>query len=190
MTKQSSRISSFAGIFLICGCLLMFGTYVWFTMDKGKEHTHVKVEEETVNADIVALMQKIQEDPENAEALRDLGLLFISTQDWARAEYFLKQSTAFDPYNASTLSYLGLAQYRLQNYPAAALTLEMSLTHGKTAEALFNLGTIQVYKLGAPEKGKALFEELLTLEKGSEQLKSLAQKELEKLAQATKNENE
>lgn len=190
--NTKNPLSLFVGVFLVGGCLIMLATFIWFTMEQGKEqaHSHIQASnnalDEALSADIVMLMQKIQEEPENAENLKELGLVFLKAQDWNRAEYFLKQSLAFDPYNASTLSFLGMAQYRLQNYGAAAITLEMSLTHEKTAEALFNLATIQAYKFDNKVKAKELLEELLTLDNIPEQLERLSKAELEKLAEPVK----
>ena len=64
------------------------------------------------------------------------------------------------------------------------MTLEMSLTHGKTAEALFNLATIMAYNLDDKARAKALLEDLLELENIPEQLERLGKSELEKLAQS------
>ena len=77
-----------------------------------------------------------------------------------------------------------MAQYRMQNYGGAAMTLEMSITHGKTPEALFNLATIMAYKLDDKTRAKALLEDLLELENIPEQLERLGKSELEKLAQS------
>ncbi len=189
MSNKKNPVNLLVGSFLVGGCFIMLATFIWFTMEQGKERAHTHVEapasalDQALSNDIVALMQKVQDDPENAENLKDLGLLFLKVEDWNRAEYFLKQSLAFDPYNASTLSFLGMAQYRMQNYGGAAMTLEMSLTHGKTPEALFNLATIMAYKLDDKARAKALLEDLLKLENIPEQLERLGKSELEKLAQ-------
>lgn len=195
MTSNKSPLATFIGFFLILGCLAMLVTFIWITMQQGKEraHNHAQVSTDSsgssgsVEGNIVALMQKIQEDPEDTKALKELGILFLSTEDWNRAEYFLKQSLAFDPYNASTLSLLGMAQYRLQNYGAAAMSLEMSITHDKTPEALFNLATINAYKLDNKERGIELLKELLSLENIPEQLQQIAKTELQKLEAGQEN---
>lgn len=186
MTNRYSKISVFVGAFLVFGCLAMLTTFIWYTMEKGKEKAHehsqtASMPEPADSAVLVTLMEKLKETPEDPEASRELGMFFIKAQDWARAEHFLKQSLVADPYNAPTLSYLGLAQYRMGNYGAAVMSLEMSITHGKTAEALFNLATIHAYKLNNADKAKELFQDLLSMNSAPEQLKDMAQIELSKL---------
>ncbi len=59
--------------------------------------------------DLIDLAAKIKANPADAEAYRDLGIICINTEQYPRAEAFLKKSYTIDPGDNKTMFYYGFS---------------------------------------------------------------------------------
>ncbi len=60
-----------------------------------------------------ALQQRIAANPSDGEALRDLGVIYLKTRNFAEANSYLEQAYARDTADPKTLFYLGMAKETL-----------------------------------------------------------------------------
>ena len=114
------------------------------------------------SAMISVLMRRIQENPNDAEALSTLGSLFLEQGDWAGAERFLSRVTVVTPSDPLPAYLLGLAQARQsgREYEAEANFLR-AIDLGGPAEVRLSLGVLYSHFLGESEKAAPLFQQLL-----------------------------
>lgn len=59
--------------------------------------------------DIQKLESKLKADPDNAEALRDLGVIYFQTQHYPKAKEYLQKAFAENPQDPKTIFYYGMA---------------------------------------------------------------------------------
>ena len=59
--------------------------------------------------EILQLVNKIKTDPNDAQSLRDLGVILVKTDLYQRGAQYLKKSWSLDPDDAQTRFYYGLA---------------------------------------------------------------------------------
>ncbi|MFQ5631882.1 MAG: hypothetical protein ACE5I1_24180, partial [bacterium] len=74
------------------------------------------------------LQKKILDNPQNAEAIADLGIIYFATQDYRRAEGYLRNAFEKDPLDPRTAFYAGLA-YEFRGKPETAIAI-----HSRYAE--------------------------------------------------------
>ena len=58
---------------------------------------------------IEALQKRLQKNPDDAEALRDLGVIYFQTRQYANAKDYFAKAYEVNPQDAKTLFYLGLS---------------------------------------------------------------------------------
>lgn len=131
---------------------------------------------------VSALMQKVQQNPTDADALLALGQHFLDHQDWPRAESFLARAVVAAPADPQSRYMLGIAQYQQQAFARAAETFERLLEVDPQPAARFNLGILYRHYLEAEAKGAAQLKAVLDDPKAPEELKAQVRKELETTA--------
>ncbi|GIV60325.1 tetratricopeptide repeat protein [Rhodocaloribacter litoris] len=91
---------------LLAGVLLVLG---------GAACATVPVEEDLTDHEgrIEQLQQRIARNPDDAEALRDLGIIYLRTRQYGRASEYLEMAFARDPGDPATLFHLGMVNEAL-----------------------------------------------------------------------------
>jgi len=74
--------------------------------------------------EIQELEARLQRDPNDADALRDLGVIYVSTGNYEQGRAHLERARSEDPEDAKTLFYLGLAYESLQENQRALATYQ------------------------------------------------------------------
>ncbi|MBG3878425.1 tetratricopeptide repeat protein [Desulfovibrio oxamicus] len=128
---------------------------------------------------VSALMQKVQQNPNDAGALFALGQHFLDHSDWARAEGFLARAVVASPADPQPLYMLGIAQYQQQSFEKAAETFERLIEIDPQPAARYNLGILYRHYMKAEAKGNAHLKAILDDPKAPEDLKAQARQELE-----------
>lgn len=134
--------------------------------------------EQQTNA-ISGMMQKLQQNPNDADALQEIGKTFLEAKEWDRAEVFLQRSLLSRPADIDTRYLLARCQYGQNKMAEAAASFEEILSMQEEAPAMFNLAVIYKYHLNQPEKATELFTKLLTLPGLDEKTRAAATKEVQ-----------
>ncbi len=132
-------------------------------------------------AAMIALMQKMQANPNDPDALLDLSDLFIRRGDLERAESFINRAAVAAPSDARPPFYLGVLKERQGKYAEAADSLERSLSMQDNPSARFSLAVLRIYHLNDKAAGKTQLETALQSPGLTDDLKKLIEEELSKL---------
>ena len=115
-------------------------------------------------ADITKLMQRVEADPQDVEALRALGNAFMHMKGWDRAIMFWDRALAIEPHDAMALNQKGVSLFQKQDYTAAAVTFEKLLKLKEdNVYALFNLGILYRHFLGDTRLGEEYLQKIIEL---------------------------
>jgi cytochrome c-type biogenesis protein CcmH/NrfG len=90
------------------------------------------------------LLAKLKTDPNNAETLNDLGILYRATHQFKEAEGYYEKSLQIDPKNVKARTDLASCLYYTGDVDGALAQLNKSLTYDpKHAGTLMNIGIIE-----------------------------------------------
>ncbi|GAB7024359.1 tetratricopeptide repeat protein [Salidesulfovibrio brasiliensis] len=129
--------------------------------------------------DKMALLEK---DPENFEALRELGNAFMMMRAWERAAPFLERASKVRPEDPEIRMSLGIVRFQQKDYPAAAAIYENLLEEAPEDPLVnYNLGILYTHFLNKPEAAVQRFEKVIEnagddkemLERAREEMKHL-----------------
>ncbi len=130
-------------------------------------------------AEVTALMQRVEKDPEDIEALQGLGNAFMHMKSWDRALGFWNKVLAIEPHDAMALNQQGVCLFQKQDYTAAAATFERLLeVQGENVYALFNLGILYRHFLGDPGRGEAYLRKIVELKPDNQDVLKAVMEEL------------
>lgn len=132
-------------------------------------------------AAMIELMQKMQANPNDPDALLDLSDLFLRRGDLERAESFINRAAVAAPSDARPSFYLGVLKERQGKYAEAAEALERSLSIQDNPAARFSLAVLRIYHLDDKAAGRAQLEAALNAPNLTDDLKKLIDAELAKL---------
>ena len=132
-------------------------------------------------ASMIALMLRMQMNPNDPDTLLDLSDMFIRRNDLERAENFINRAAVAAPSDARPPFYLGVLRERQGKYAEAADSLERSLSMRDNPAARFSLAVLRIYHLNDKAAGKAQLETALQAPGLTDHLKKLIEEELSKL---------
>ncbi|HZM09427.1 MAG TPA: tetratricopeptide repeat protein [Candidatus Limnocylindrales bacterium] len=90
------------------------------------------------------LLAKLKTDPNNAETLNELGILYRATHQFKEAEGYYEKSLQIDPKNVKVRTDLASCLYYTGDVDGALAQLNKSLTYDpKHAGTLMNIGIIE-----------------------------------------------
>lgn len=97
---------------------------------------------EKLNSSAIQYVNKaLAKDPNDATSHYIMGMNYIDSGDWEKAQKELADAVKNDPDNYLYYYNLGRAQYRLKNFTAARSSFESSIKYNKNFDpAYFNLG--------------------------------------------------
>lgn len=132
----------------------------------------------TENDGVGMMMQRLQQNPADLEALLFLGEHFLGHDDWERAEAFLQRAVVAAPSEPRPLYLLGISQYHRKEYAKAAESFERMLTLNDEPAARYNLGLLYRHYLGDASKAIVHLKAVVDAKDAPEELKKLAAEEL------------
>lgn len=129
---------------------------------------------------IMKLMQRLQQNPSDMEALSGLTEHFMHTQDWQRAETFAMRAVLAAPNETKPLYMLGVIQHNQKRHAEAAANLEKVAATDNDPSVRYSLGILYAYYLNDPDKGIGQFEKALKTPGITPELKTSVLEEIEK----------
>lgn len=129
---------------------------------------------------IMKLMQRLQQNPSDMEALGGLTEHFMHTQDWQRAETFAMRAVLAAPNETKPLYMLGVIQHNQKRHAEAAVNLEKVAEKDKDPSVRYSLGILYAYYLNDPDKGIEQLEKALKSPDITPELKTSVLEEIEK----------
>lgn len=130
-------------------------------------------------ANLSELMRRIQDNPQDAEALTEIGEAFLMSKDWTRAGVFLSRAIAAAPTDIRPRSMMGISLYRQGRMAEAAGVFEKLLSIQKDADAQYNLAVIYKYHLNRVADAHALLHDIVDSDTAAAGVRERAKKELE-----------
>lgn len=111
--------------------------------------------------ELTVLMKKLQTNPNDADALMEIGDTFLMAGDWQRADVFLTRAVLSRPGDIRPRYMLGISQYQQKKMDDAAGTFEELLTIKEDPAALYNLAIIYKYHLNNRSRASELLQKIL-----------------------------
>ncbi len=131
-------------------------------------------------AGVSAMMKKLQENPEDVESMRSLGMSFMDMRAWDKALSFWEMILQRNENDVMALNQKGFCLFELEKHSEAAALFERMLTlEQQNFHAHYNLGVIYKYYLSQPEKAVAHFQAVIDASPDDPGLMSNARRELE-----------
>ena len=110
------------------------------------------------------LLAKLKTDPNNAETLNQLGILYRATHQFKEAEGYYEKALQVDPKNVNVRTDLASCLYYTGDVDGALAQLQKSLTYDpKHAGTLMNIGIIEWKGKNDVNAAVAAWEKLLKL---------------------------
>ncbi|MGX9366747.1 tetratricopeptide repeat protein [Desulfoplanes sp. PS50] len=181
---------SLLGIVGIC-LVVLAGTMIFHRVT----HPFLDVREVRMNpsadqgpmADITQLMEQLESNPNDLDALRGLGNAFMHMKAWDRALMFWNRVLAIEPHDTMALNQKGVSLFQKQDYPASAATFATLIEiDADNVYALFNLGILHRHFLDDPAQGERYLQAILKLDSVPEDVLQAVRQEL--AAQPPSNE--
>lgn len=135
---------------------------------------------------LMALMQKLQNNPNDLQTLLGLSKYFIQMADWKQAENFTLRAIAINPNDPELLYLLGIAQYNQGKHTDAAESLEMVLEKEADPSAQYSLGLLYLHYLNKKQKGIQYLKTVLKNPKLTPEIKEAVEKELDEIKNTKK----
>lgn len=135
-------------------------------MGSGMGHPAPTLEDMKRMADKKAepLLAKLKADPNNAQLLNQVGILYRSAHQFKEAEDYFRKSLAVDPKNADVRADMAACMYYNGDPDGALKELQKTLTYDpKHAGALMNIGIIKWKAKNDAAGAVASWEKLLKL---------------------------
>lgn len=135
--------------------------------------------------DVMALMQKLQENPDDPGLQLAMAGRFLAMGAYDKAKVFLDKVARVRPDDPEVQNALGVVRFHLQDIDGARAAFEGVLAgHPQDVQARFNLGLLYKHALGAPDKAAELFHAVIDAPETDAETRNLAQKELEEMSRA------
>ncbi len=130
--------------------------------------------------EVMALMQKLQENPDDPGLQLAMAEKFMAMGSFDRAKVFLDKVAKARPDDPDVQNALGVTLYNLKDPDGAKAAFETILAHDAgDYRARFNLALLYKYALNDPAKAAEGFKTVVASEKTDPETRATAQKELE-----------
>jgi len=131
-------------------------------------------------AKVKEYMARVDQNPDDVEALTGLGNAFLMMRAWDRALIPLSRAAELAPQNTEVLKAVGIAYFNKAEYDKASdAYLAILKVDANDTLAFFNLGIINKYYFKKMDVARTYFEKVLSLEKNDSEMLKMAKQELE-----------
>jgi len=128
---------------------------------------------------VSAMMKRLQDSPDDIEAMRSLGMTFMEMQAWDKALSFWDMVLERHEHDVMALNQKGFCLFELEKYAEAAALFEQMLgIEPDNFHAHYNLGVIYKYYLEQPDTAAAHFQAVVDAAPDDPALVSNARREL------------
>ena len=115
----------------------------------------------SVNDAIMDMMRRLQESPNDLDALTSLAQHFLHIQDFEKAETFALRAVLSAPSDPMPLHLLGIVQFNMGRHAEAAASLEKSLGLKFDPYASYSLGILYAFYMNDAQKGLSWLQKAL-----------------------------
>lgn len=129
--------------------------------------------------ELTVLMKKLQSNPNDADALMEIGDTFLVAGDWQRADVFLTRAVLSRPGDIRPRYMLGISQYQQGKMQDAANTFEELLSMQEDPPTLYNLAVIYKYHLNNVPRAAELLQKAVDSSKADVDTVEKAKKEMQ-----------
>ncbi len=143
----------------------------------------------TVPDGVMELMQRLQGNPNDMDALTALAQHFMHTQEWDKAETFALRAALSAPNDPRPLHTLGIIQHSTGRNAEAASSLEKALALKFDPSISYSLGILYAYYLNNPDKGLSYLHKVLEHPESPADLKNLVLTDIKKVEEHKKHSN-
>ncbi|RQD78844.1 tetratricopeptide repeat protein [Desulfonatronospira sp. MSAO_Bac3] len=168
--------------FAMLGLAVIFLSSIWYRIDSPSlvEETQTRQADQQMMARIAGLMQEVEQNPENVEAITELAGFFMQNQDWDKALSFWRRALSVDPDNQLALNQAGFTLFQMQQHEEAREKFERLLElNPENHQGHFNLAIIYKYYLDEQEKAREHLEKILEIDPDHPELLERVRQELE-----------
>ncbi|MFI3272300.1 MAG: hypothetical protein R3Y11_09415 [Pseudomonadota bacterium] len=120
------------------------------------------------------MMQRLQGQPNDIEALLFLGEHFLGHESWEQAGHFLQRAVVAAPQEQRPLYLLGISQYHATKYADAAASFERLLTLHDDPAARYNLGLLYLHYLHDKAQAEVHLNAVMNNPDAMEDLRAMA----------------
>jgi tetratricopeptide (TPR) repeat protein len=141
-----------------------------------------KATKQDIESAITKYMRRLKENPDDIEALKYLGGIFMQMEAWDKACFFLERGVKIAPHDSEFLINLATCYFFLKKYKDAAIYLERLLKiEPDNYMAKFNLAYLYGFVLKDKLRGEKLFLEIISRDNVPKNLKQKAEESLKEL---------
>lgn len=124
-------------------------------------------------------MALLEKDPENFEALKEIGSAFMMMRAWDRAEPFLERAYKVNPKDHEIRMSLGIVLFQRKDHAGAAKLYEEVLAERPDDPLVnYNLGILYKHFLNRPDEAAKRFEHVVATAGDDKEMLQRAQEEL------------
>ena len=145
---------------------------------------------EATQQHIMALMQKLQQNPTDLEALIVLAEHFMGMQEWQKAETFALRAVVAAPNETQPLYMLGIIQHSQNRNAEAAASLENVVAAKDDPSVGYSLGILYAYYLNTPDKGLEHLQKALATPAAPDDLKKAITDEIGNIKKHNEHEQQ
>ena len=127
----------------------------------GPSEADLPADKEQVD-ELMGLMAKLRESPNDADALCKTGEIFVAARDWKRGEVFLGRAVLSRPGDTRPRYLLGVCLYQQNKFDEAAKAFEELLVIKEDPSAMYNLAVIYKYHMGRKAEAETLLRKIIT----------------------------
>ncbi len=179
---SSSSMQRAVVAFAILGLAVIFLSSIWYRI----QSPSLVVETQTRQADqqmmsrVAGLMQELEQNPENVQAITELAGFFMQNEDWERALTFWKRALDVEPENQLALNQAGFALFQMQEHAEARDMFQRLLDiNPENYQGHFNLAIIYKNYLDEPDKAREHLENILEIDPDHPDLLERVRQELD-----------
>lgn len=132
--------------------------------------------------EIQHLMEVLQEDPDNAEALSGLAAIFLETEAWDKSASFWERYLKIQPEDEEAVYLYAMALLNMDKVNDSVEQLNRLLKlNPENYYGLYYLGMVHIYYLDDKAQGKVLLEKVVALNPDHKELMKQVRTELSRL---------
>ncbi len=179
---SSSNIQRAVVAFAIVGLAVIFLSSIWYRIESPSlvEETQTRQADQQMMSRIAGLMQEVEQNPENVEAITQLASFFMQSEDWDKALSFWRRALNVDPDNQLALNQAGFTLFQMQQHAEAREKFHRLLEiNPENHQGHFNLAIIYKYYLDEPEKAREHLEKIIEIDPDHPDLLERVRQELE-----------
>ncbi|NCD24818.1 MAG: tetratricopeptide repeat protein [Deltaproteobacteria bacterium] len=130
-------------------------------------------------ANISVMMKRLQDRPEDVDAMRSLGMAFMEMEAWDKAVSFWDMILNKTPDDVMALNQKGICLFEVKRFAEAADQFERMLAiEPANYHAHFNLGILYKHYLEQPDKAAGHFQTVIDAKPEDRELVESARREL------------